>query len=71
MMQRKQITKTKTMRCDMTRRDVRVTDESTALINDGIVQLNSPVISWCNNMDFRCNSACQYRGGEIDPTRAA
>ncbi|HMD01898.1 MAG TPA: hypothetical protein VKG44_02930 [Candidatus Baltobacteraceae bacterium] len=69
MTQRKQVTKT--VRCGMTRRDVRVTDESTAMIHEGVVRVNSPVISWCHNMDVRCSSRCQYRGGTVDPTLAA
>ena len=69
MTQRTQVSKT--VRCGLTRREVRLTDESSAVIHDGIVRLNSPVISWCNNMDVRCSSRCQFRGGTIDPTLAA
>jgi hypothetical protein len=61
----------KIVRCGLTRREVRFTDESTAFIHDGVVQMNSPVISWCNNMDVRCSSRCEYRGGTVDPTLAA
>jgi hypothetical protein len=69
MTQRKQVSKT--VRCGLTRREVRLTDESTALILDDVVRFNSPVISWCNNMDVLCSSRCQYRGGTVDPTLAA